>query len=235
MVTPLEMGSADPGTLSDQPTLAVACVRALMERHGLPKYRQSPGSPTPGPVVLAGASAYDRRLALDARGHRAGRLAVRRVARRVVGPDTAPGSVPGSLKVGSTSLGCRLWLGDVALNPRPDSLVAISTAGGWTAILAAKRPRRRPTRSSGWKPCRRRRPQGHRRARRRPGPHQLDLRPSRGERLRGPAFLQDGRPASSSKAQRYDGFVIDWIVGETSTLKLIAALREKMRSARSSC
>ncbi|MGZ5274513.1 MAG: hypothetical protein ACXWCU_01265 [Caldimonas sp.] len=31
--------------------------------------------------------------------------------------------------------------------------------------------------------------------------------------------------------QRYDGFVIDWIVGETSTLKLIASLREQDASA----
>jgi len=27
--------------------------------------------------------------------------------------------------------------------------------------------------------------------------------------------------------QQYDGYVIDWIVGETSTLKLFSALREK--------
>ena len=31
--------------------------------------------------------------------------------------------------------------------------------------------------------------------------------------------------------QRYDGFVIDWIVGETSTIKLIASLREEDASA----
>jgi len=29
---------------------------------------------------------------------------------QVVSLDSAPGSVPGSLKVGSTSVGCRLWL-----------------------------------------------------------------------------------------------------------------------------
>ena len=38
-------------------------------------------------------------------------------------------------------------------------------------------------------------------------------------------FFKTADLVSSSKAQHYDGFVIDWIVGETSTLKLIAALR----------
>jgi hypothetical protein len=39
-------------------------------------------------------------------------------------------------------------------------------------------------------------------------------------------------PVSSSKIQHYDGFVIGWIFGETSTLKLNAALRAEMHIAR---
>ena len=38
-------------------------------------------------------------------------------------------------------------------------------------------------------------------------------------------FFRTADLVSSAKVQRYDAFVIDWIVGETSTLKLIAALR----------
>ena len=44
-------------------------------------------------------------------------------------------------------------------------------------------------------------------------------------------FYKTADLVSSSKARRYDGFVIDWIVGEASTLKLIAGLR----AADSSC
>ena len=40
-------------------------------------------------------------------------------------------------------------------------------------------------------------------------------------------FYKTADLLSSATAQRYDGFVIDWIVGETSTLKLIASLREQ--------
>jgi FixJ family two-component response regulator len=32
---------------------------------------------------------------------------------------------------------------------------------------------------------------------------------------------------ASAAAQSYDGYIVDWIVGETSVLKLIAALRGK--------
>ena len=38
-------------------------------------------------------------------------------------------------------------------------------------------------------------------------------------------FYRTADLQTRSKNERYDAFVIDWIVGETSTLKLIAALR----------
>ncbi len=38
-------------------------------------------------------------------------------------------------------------------------------------------------------------------------------------------FYKTADLQSSIKVQRYDAFVIDWIVGDTSTAKLIAALR----------
>jgi len=38
-------------------------------------------------------------------------------------------------------------------------------------------------------------------------------------------FFRTADLVSSAKVQRYDAFVIDWIVGETSTMKLIASLR----------
>jgi DNA-binding NtrC family response regulator len=38
-------------------------------------------------------------------------------------------------------------------------------------------------------------------------------------------FYRTADLQTRSKNERYDAFVIDWIVGETSTLKLIAAIR----------
>ena len=39
------------------------------------------------------------------------------------------------------------------------------------------------------------------------------------------AFFKTADLQASAKVQRYDAFVIDWLVGEASTVKLIAALR----------
>ena len=207
--------------------LAVRCVRALMERHGLPKYRQSPW--LADALGLSYSQAHRRMTGASPWSlediERVGSLFGESLA-QVVGLDSAPGSVPGSLKVGSTSVGCRLWLGDVALNPRPDSLVAISTAAGWTALLAAEAAEGPVYRIERLEAL--------------PGEgirkviavldDDQDLTNSICAHLEASGY--DARPffrtadlVSSSKAQRYDGFVIDWIVGEASTLKLIAALR----------
>ena len=217
--------TAGPG--SEGPSLAVRCVRALMERHGLPKYRQSPWladalglSYSQAHRKMSGASPWSLEDL-----ERVGILFGETLA-QVVRVDAVTGSVPASLRVGSASVGCRLWLGEIVESPRPDSLVAISTGAGWTALIAAEASE---------------------------GPayaiERLESQPSEDVRkviavldddqdlthsicahLQASGY--DARPffrtadlVSSAKAQRYDGFVIDWIVGEASTLKLIASLR----------
>ena len=172
-----------------------------MERHGLPKYRQSPW--LADALGLSYSQAHRRMTGASAWSledlERVGTLFGETLA-QVVSLDSAPGSVAGSLKVGSTSVGCRLWLGEIAHNPRPDSLVAISTASGWTATPGGRgrRSARIQDRAAG-SPSKRQHPQGHRRARRRSGPHEFDLRSPRSERLRGPAILQDGGPGIEFK------------------------------------
>src|SRR3954471_4439614 len=97
---------------SESPPLAVACVRALMERHGLPKYRQS--------AWLADATGLSY-----AQAHRrmSGAAAwtledLEQVATLfgetladVVAMDTSQGSVPAVMKLGPASLPCELWIG----------------------------------------------------------------------------------------------------------------------------
>jgi ActR/RegA family two-component response regulator len=209
------------------PSLAVRCVRALMERHGLPKYRQSPWladalglSYSQAHRKMSGASPWTLEDL-----ERVGALFGETLS-QVVGTTSAPGSVAGSLKVGSTNVGCRLWLGDTVKSPRPDCLVAISTAAGWTALLAAEASDALTYRIERLEAV--------------PGQSvrkviavlddDQDLTNSICAHLDANGY--DARPffrtpdlVSSSRVQHYDGFVIDWIVGETSTLKLIASLR----------
>ena len=216
--------AAGPG---EGPSLAVRCVRALMDRHGLPKYRQSPWladalglSYSQAHRKMSGASAWSLEDL-----ERVGGLFGETLA-QVVSLDAGHGSVPASLKVGSISMACRLWIGEIVRNPRPDSLVAISAGSGWTALLAAE--------ANGLTAYEIERLEAE------PGAHirrviavlddDQDLTSSICSHLEGSGY--EARPffktadlVSSSKVQRYDGFVIDWLVGETSTLKLIAALR----------
>jgi hypothetical protein len=110
-----------------------------MERHGLPKYRQSPW--LADALGLSYSQAHRRMTGSSTWTledlERVGALFGETLL-QVVTLDPVQGSVPGAMKVGSATLDCQLWLGEVITNPRPDSLVAISTAAGWTAVLAGE-------------------------------------------------------------------------------------------------
>jgi len=211
----------------DSLPLAVRCVRALMERHGLPKYRQSTW--LADALGLSYSQAHRRMTGASAWSledlERVGTLFGETLA-QVVSRASAPGSVAGSLKMGSTSVGCRLWLGEIAHNPRPDSLVAINTTSGWTATLAAEAAEAPVYKIERLEAL----PSDSPRKVIAVLDDDQDLTNSICAHLESSGY--EARPffrtadlVSSSKAQHYDGFVIDWIVGETSTLKLIASLR----------
>ena len=107
------MTTAEPSSAGgDGLSLAVRCVRALMDRHGLPKYRQSPW--LADALGLSYSQAHRRMTGASTWSledlERVGALFGETLA-QVVSLDTTSGSVPGSLKMGSTSVGCRLWLG----------------------------------------------------------------------------------------------------------------------------
>jgi ActR/RegA family two-component response regulator len=213
---------------SDPAPLAVRCVRALMERHGLPKYRQSAWladamglSYSQAHRKMSGASSW----ALEEL-ERVGLLFGETLS-QVVALAQEPGSVRGVMKVGSSSLDCQMWIGDAVENPDPGAVVAIKTSSGWAAVCANE-----ATAGAAYKVER------------------LEARPSAAARkiiavldddhdltnsicahleesggYEARAFYKTADLLSSAKVQRFDGYVIDWIVGETSTLKLIAGLR----------
>ena len=221
------MTPAPPVPTESAGLLAVRCVRALLERHGLPKYRQSAW--LADAIGLSYAQAHRKMNGAAAwtleELERVGALLGESLA-DVVAPGGIEGSVSGVLSIGKARVPCRLWIGGAAEQPPEDALVAVQIGSEWAAVLveeAGERPMFVIDR--------------------------LEARPSHAARKRIAvldddrdltdsicAHLQDSgydahpfyRPAdlqTRSKNERYDAFVIDWIVGETSTVKLIAAIR----------
>ena len=227
----------EPANVSadETPPLAVRCVRALMERHGLPKYRQS--------AWLADAmnlsySQAHRRLSGAAPWtleelERVGALFGERIEQVVaLGQRRSSDEVPGVMTIGSTTLQCRLWIGDVIENLKEESVVAVRTSTGWAVVGASETTASPVYRVERIEP--------------RPGSgarkviavldDDQDLTDTICDHLSASGY--EARPfyespalLKSSKLVSYYGYVVDWIVGEASALELIAALR----SANSAC
>jgi ActR/RegA family two-component response regulator len=230
MMTTIPQSKAPDGMPGgDTPTLAVACVRALMERHGLPKYRQS--------AWLADAMGLSYSQA-HRRMTGASPWSLEDLARvAALFGETLPdlvsvgqrqATVSAVMSVGTAHLPCQLWLGESVAQPRPDLLVAVKTSSGWSAVMASEATEGDMYRIE-----------------------RLEARPVAAAR-KVIAVLDDdqdltnsivahfetsgydARPfyrtadlLASAAVQRYDGYVIDWIVGEKSVVKLIGALREQ--------
>ncbi|MDQ6639209.1 MAG: hypothetical protein M3Z15_06035 [Pseudomonadota bacterium] len=200
-----------------------------MERHGLPKYRQS--------AWLADATGLSYSQA-HRRMTGASPWSLEDLARvatlfgeslsDLVSVGQPQASVAGVMSIGAARLPCQLWLGETVEQPRPDSLVAVKTSSGWSAVLASEASDGVAYRIE-----------------------RLEARPVAATRkviavldddqdltnsivAHFEASGYDARPfyktadlLASAAAQRYDGYVVDWIVGEKSVIKLIAALREQ--------
>ena len=121
------------------PLLAVRCVRALMDRHGLPKYRQSAW--LADAIGLSYAQAHRKMNGAAAWSleelERVGSLFGESLA-EVVAPGPAEGSVAATLRVGAARVPCELWLGAELERPRSDALVAVKSATGWVVSSAGE-------------------------------------------------------------------------------------------------
>ncbi|MEO8924872.1 MAG: helix-turn-helix domain-containing protein, partial [Caldimonas sp.] len=120
------------------PSLAARCVRALLERHGLPRYRHSPW--LADALGLSYSQAH-RRMSGAAPWtleelEQVGALFGEPLA-DVVAPGRAP-MVAGVVRVGSGVLDCQLQLGEAIADPHPNSLVAVKTSSGWIALCASE-------------------------------------------------------------------------------------------------
>jgi hypothetical protein len=213
-------------------SLAVRCVRALLERHGLPKYRQSPWladalnlSYSQAHRRLSGASPWSLEDL-----ERVGVLFGESLS-EVVALAQPSEVIAGVAKFGTATFDCRLWLGERVDRPSPNQVVAVHTSSGWIAVCANEASEETAYAIS-----------------------RLEASPSASTR-KTVAVLDDDRDLTNSicahfvaggyearpfyktadlmgagEAKRYDAFVIDWIVGESSTLKLIAELRAQSAS-----
>ena len=200
-----------------------------MERHEIPKYRQSAWLADATGLSYAqahrrmnGAAAWTLEELERVAGLFGESLA------DVVAMGHAHESVAGVLRLASAQVACDLWIGDKIETPAIDTLVAIRTSSGWAAVSAAEAID---------KPA-----YGVARLRTRPATaarkvvavldDDRDLTDSICAHLQHTGY--EARPFYATSdletalgAQRYDGFVVDWIVGEASTVGLIAAIRAK--------
>ena len=210
--------------------LAARCARALMDRHGIPRYRQSPW--LADAFGLSYSQAHRRMngtspWSLDDL-ERLGTL-LGETLTEVVTLDPDAGAVAGVLRIGpATAIECRLWIGEVVRDPRPDAFVATRAGSSWVAQLAGQggpdaayrikrleaRPSVSPTRVIAVLD------------------DDPDVTDSVCAHLQASGF--EARPyyktadlAAAAKVERHDGFVIDWIVGRSSTHDLIADLRSE--------
>jgi len=223
----------DPSSAGAETSLAGRCVRALLDRHGLPKYRHSPWladtlglSYSQAHRRMSGASPWsleDLQKVASALGER---LA------DVVTLDGGMDFVPATVKLGAATFACRLCLGPRLADAAPHDVVAVSTADGWVALCASDA-------SDGATFY---------------GIERLEATPNVVSRKL-VAVLDDDRDVADSicahlqgasmdarpfyriadllggvDQQRYDAFVIDWIVGDASASKLIATLRARSAS-----
>jgi len=219
-----------PPTTGPAPTsLAVLCVRALMERHGLPKYRQSAW--LADAIGLSYAQAHRRMngtspWSLEDLAQVAGLFG--ESLADLVSLGLPQSSVPAVMNLGSARVACQLWLGETLDKPTPGSVVAVRTSDGWAAVPATEategvvykieRIEARPTAV----------------ARRVIAvlDDDQDLTDSICAHFQASGY--DARPfyrtadlLAAAAAQQYDAYIIDWIVGEKSTIKLIGSLRAK--------
>src|SRR6478735_6742346 len=128
-----------PATGPAPPSLAVSCVRALMERHGLPKYRQSAWLAEA--IGLSYAQAHRRMngtspWSLEDLAQVAGLFG--ESLADLVGLGLPQSSVPAMMSLGGARVACQLWLGDALDKPAPGSVVAVRTSDGWAAVPATE-------------------------------------------------------------------------------------------------
>src|SRR3954454_15461470 len=122
MASPSEPPDPPPASGPEPTSLAVACVRSLLERHGLPRYRQSAWladamglSYSQAHRRMSGASPWTLEDLAKVAALFGETLA------DVVSTLEPGGAVAGTMTVGAAQIPCRMWLGDAVERQGSDS------------------------------------------------------------------------------------------------------------------
>jgi len=143
------------------------------------------------------------------------------------------GLVPGRLKVGPVDIECHIWLGAVEATPPPNSLVAITDSSGWVVLPASEAPQGATMYGI-------ERFEGKPAAESRRVVAVLDDDPDvtdglcaqlRASGYDATAFYKAADLGKAAETQRFDAFVVDWIVDDGNTHALLSALRQRHPSA----
>lgn len=213
---------SEPGEAS---SLAVQCVRALLERHGLPKYRQSAWL---AKAVGLSYSQAHRRLngaspwSLEDLAQLAA-LFGETLADLVARPQLET-SVNAVMRIGDETINCRLWLGDAIASPARGSVFARKSRSGWVVTTAAD--------AAGAEAFEIARLEANPAANKRRAVAVLDDDPDVSDSIAGNFELLGYDAVSFYKAgdllaaaAKFDCFVLDWVVGDGTVLELVRALR----------
>jgi len=200
-----------------------------LERHGLAKYRQSAWLAEA--IGLSYAQAHRRMngtspWSLEDLSQVAGLFG--ESLADLVSLGLPQSSVPAVMNVGSARVACQLWLGETLDKPAPGSVVAVKTSEGWAAVPATE-----ATEGMVYKIERiEARPAAVARKVIAVLDDDQDLTNSICAHFQASGY--DARPfyltadlLSAIGSQRFDAYVIDWLVGEKSTIKLIGSLRAR--------
>jgi CheY-like chemotaxis protein len=132
------MATPDPAKEDEQP-LASACVRALMDRHGIPRHKQSPIT---GEILGISYSQAYRKVQKDSPWSLE---ELKRVAEHfgeslaeLVSFDDGDRSQPAVLLVGGARVPCRVWVGSEVNQAKPGSLVAIRHSSEWIVVVSGE-------------------------------------------------------------------------------------------------
>jgi hypothetical protein len=126
-----------PPISEEPPSLAARCIKQLLERHGLPRYRHA----STIAEVLGISKVQAHRRAVGAAAWSLEEMAA--LARHfkeplcdVVGPGEPKESHEALLMVGSLRAPCRVWLGKLIEHKLPVQLVAVGVPGNWQVMLS---------------------------------------------------------------------------------------------------
>lgn len=221
------MTAATTAPDSEEPSLAAQCVRSLLERHGVPRHKHSTAI---AEVLGLSYSQAHRKMGatapwtLEELARVAGRFG--ELLSELVQAGSGESPEPASLLMGALRLPCQVWLGPSVDPLQLPLLVAIGAPGAWLVL---------PATQAGVVPARTVRrlvlqPEKTHRKRVAVVDDHPDVADSLAEQLayagfETQAFYSADALLAVAESARFDGYVMDWVLGRGTARGLIEEVR----------